>query len=286
MFEQVVASRSLTGLMALGALLLTGSLDAQERTLTSSRQISGTEPMRVEVESGAGVLRIEPLEEGDLLYRMELRYDERNASPLTEFDSESRKLRLGLSGRQGNGGRVRNSSRAEVELTREVPLDLTMRFGAGEASFDLSGVRVRSLTVETGASETVLRVDAPNPVRASSVEMKAGAAEVRASGLGNLRTERFVFQGGMGAATLDFGGAWEGDATADIDMGMGALVLLFPRDVGVRIDRSSFLSRFEGEGFSRRDGQEVSDNWDSARHHLTIDLDAALGSVEVRWIDE
>ena len=286
MSERVAVSRSFAGLLALGSLLLAGSLEAQERTLTSSRQISGTEPMRVEVESGAGVLRVEPLDEGDLLYRMELRYDERHASPLTEFDGESRRLRLGLSGREGNSGRVRNSSRAEVALTREVPLDLALRFGAGEAMFDLSGLRIRSLNVETGASETVLRVDVPNPVRASLVEIKAGAAEVRATGLGNLRAERFVFQGGVGAATLDFGGAWEGDATADIDMGMGALFLRFPRDVGVRIDRSAFLSRFDGEGFSRRDGQEVSDNWDTASHHLTIDLDAALGSVEVRWIDE
>lgn len=278
-------ARSVAGLAALGALLLAGSLEGQERTLTSSRQLQGGEPVRVEVESGAGVLRIEPLEERDLLYRMELRYDERHATPRTEFEASNRTLRLGLSGRQG-GGRVREGSRAEVGLTREVPLDLSLRFGAGEASFDLSGLRLRSLNMETGASETVLRVEAPNPERASLVELKAGAAELRASGLGNLRAQRFVFQGGVGAATLDFGGAWDGDASADIDMGMGALFLHFPRDLGVRINRSSFLSRFDSDGFSRRDGQDVSDNWDTARHHLTIDLDAALGSVEVRWIDE
>lgn len=286
MFSRTGVGRYLLGGVALGALLTGGALEAQERTLTSSRQLQGSEPMRVEVEAGAGELHVEPLDEQDLLYQMELRYDERRATPLTEFDSASRTLRLGLRGRQGHSGRGREASNTEVELTREVPIDLALRFGAGEASFDLGGLRVRRLSVETGASETMLRVDEPNRERATLVEMKAGASEFEAAGLGNLRAERYLFEGGVGMATLDFGGVWDADATAEIRMGMGALVLRFPRSVGVRIDRSAFLSRFEGDGFSRRDGQEVSDNWDSARHHLTIDLDAALGSVEVHWIDD
>ena len=161
-----------------------------------------------------------------------------------------------------------------------------MRFGAGEATLELGGLRLRSLSVETGASETSIRIDQPNALRASLVELKAGAAEIRAIGLGNLRAEQYVFRGGLGAATLDFGGAWSADATASIEMGMGALTLRFPRKLGVSINRSSFMTRFNAADFGRRDGRDVSDNWDTAPHRITIDLNAALGSVDVRWIDE
>ena len=279
-------ARGALTLLAALALLAPAPGVSQERTLTSSRQIQGTQPVRVDVESGAGTLRIGTLDGGDLLYQMNLRYDEQVAVPVTEFDSAGRTLQLGLRGRQSGGGRVREGSRTEVELTREVPIDLAMRFGAGEATLELGGMRLRSLSVETGASETSILIDQPNPQRASLVELKAGAAEIRAIGLGNLRSEHYVFRGGVGAATLDFGGAWSADATANIDMGMGALILRFPRSLGVRIDRSSFLTRFDAADFGRRDGRDVSNNWDTAPHHITINLNAALGSVEVRWIDE
>jgi hypothetical protein len=237
--------------------------------------------MTVEVEYGAGELEVRPAAEG-MLYNMELRYDEERAEPVVEFDADARRLVLGAHSR-GGSGRIREGSTARISLTDRVPLDLGLHFGAGEANLDMGGLRIRNLDVETGASQTKIEFGQPNPIRAEEVELSAGAAELEVVGLGNLRAERVSFQGGVGATTLDFSGAWQGDATATVKMGMGSVVLRFPRSLGVRINRSSFLTSFDAEGMVRRDGSYFSENWDRSEHQLTVDVEAALGSIEIEW---
>ena len=134
------------------------------RTLTSSRQLWGTEPIAIDVEYGAGNLQVERLESPSLLYRMELRYDEERMTPVAEFDSAARRLRLGARGREHSGGRSREGSTAEIALSDRIPLDLGLHFGAGEADMELGGLRIRNLNVETGASETTISFGAPNPM--------------------------------------------------------------------------------------------------------------------------
>jgi hypothetical protein len=276
-----------------GALLLalvgvggtaTAATGQDWRTMTSARQLWGTEPVEVEVEYGAGELEIGPAR-GGMLYSMELRYDEEQSVPVAEFDSASRRLKLGASNRRGNR-KHREGSTATIALSDRIPLDLGLHFGAGEATLNLGGLRLQRLDVETGASETTIRFDSPNPIRAREVELSAGAAELEVIGLGNARAERISFQGGVGATTLDFGGAWVGDATASVQMGMGSVVLRFPRSLGVRISRSSFLTSFDAAGMVRRDGSYFSENWDRADHKLTVDVEAALGSIEIEWIGD
>lgn len=273
-------------LVAAAVLTIAPSLEAQRwRTMTSARQIWSTEPIEVDIEYGAGELKIDRTESTSMLYRMEMRYDEEQVNPVTEFDSATRRLKIGSQNVGNRNRRVREGSSATISLTDQVPLTLLLHFGAGKASLDLGGLSLQRLLVETGASRTEIHFDRPNPIQAELVELKAGAAELSVSGLGNARAQRFVFQGGVGSTTLDFGGDWVSDATATIQMGMGAVVLRLPRSLGVKLTRSSFLTSFEANGLERTGGSYFSENWGSADHQLTVDLDAALGSIEIDWID-
>lgn len=266
-----------------------GASDAQSwRTVTSSRQALGEKALDVAVEYGAGRLVVTPANR-PLLYEFQMRYDESQTTPVTDYDRASGALRLGMTSRDRGRGlrvnRVREESRADLHLTREVPLDLDLEFGAGEADIDLGGLSLRSLRLATGASETRVAFGAPNRIAAGEVEMKAGAASFRATGLGNARAERFVFEGGVGETVLDFGGAWDRNATAKVSMGLGSLTLRFPRDLGVRIVKDSFLTSFDDAGLTKRGGAYYSRNWESARNRLTVEVDAAFGSIDIDWID-
>ena len=263
-----------------------GNADAQTmRTMTSARQVWGREPIEMDVQYGAGTLRIDPAD-APYLYRMELRYDEDVFTPVAEYDQENRRLRLGVRSPEGSRRlNVREGSRATISITREVPLDLDLDFGAGEAEIDLSGVSLRSLSLSTGASETRVAFEAPNPIQAERISIEAGAASLRVTGLGNARAERIEFKGGVGATVLDFGGEWSHSATASVEMGVGSLTLRLPRSQGIRVSRSSFLTSFSARGLERRDNAYFSDNWDTAQHKLTIDVSAALGSIDIQWID-
>jgi hypothetical protein len=274
------------GLALFGSAASGPDAEAQSwRTMTSARQLAGTGPVKVRVEYGSGHLEVKAAEK-PMLYRMETRYDESQFTPVSTFSQESRTLQLGVRAKEGRRGMgAKSGSHANISLTREVPLDLDLDFGAGEAQIQLGGLRLQRLDLSTGASETNVTFDRPNPIRADRIQINAGAAELEVRGLGNARADRVEFHGGVGSTVLDFSGAWQGNGAASVKMGIGSVVLRLPRAIGVRIDRSSFLTSFDAKGMVRRDGSYFSTNWGSARNHLTIDVEAALGSIDIEWVD-
>ena len=280
-FRLVLAALVVAALAARGA-----AAQAQSwRTVTSARQLWGTEPVKVRLEYAVGRLEVRQAEQ-PTLYRMEIRYDADHFTPVSTFSQQSRTLTLGVRGKEGKrGGGGKEGGHASVALTRAVPLDLDLEFGAGEAEIELGGLRLQRLHLSTGASETSVSFDQPNPIRAERVHINAGAAELEVRGLGNVRADRIEFNGGVGSTVLDFSGAWQGNGTAEVKMGIGSVTLRVPRSLGIRIDRSSFLTSFDDEGLVRRDGSYFSANWANATHKLTIDVEAALGSIEIDWID-
>jgi len=69
-----------------------------------------------------------------------------------------------------------HKARWDVGLTREVPLDLRLDVGAARSALDLSELRLRSLELHTGASET--RVRLPSAAGETAVRAEAGAASL------------------------------------------------------------------------------------------------------------
>jgi hypothetical protein len=272
--------------LVLAAALLGAAAPAQGqewRNMTSVRQIQGERALDVQVEYGGGDLRVRPAASG-LLYRMQMRYDERQMRPVTAYDRESGRLRLGVQGVRRNQ-RAQRGGNATMELAPGIPTDLSLEFGAGRAELELGGLSLRSVDLSAGASETEVRFAAPNRVQAGTVQVASGASRLRMRGLGNARAERFVLDGGVGEATLEFDGAWDRSATLNVEMGLGSLTLRFPRALGVKIQREGFLTRFSPAGMVRRGDAWYSNNWDSARYKLTVQVDAALGSVDVEWMN-
>ncbi|MEX0912192.1 MAG: hypothetical protein WD031_02100 [Gemmatimonadota bacterium] len=279
---------SLLTLLVTGAGLVSGAhvADAQTwRTMTSARQVWETTPIDVRIQYGAGTLRIDPVG-SPMLYELEIRYDEEIFEPIAEFDPDARTLRLGIESRERRRSmNLREGSTATIGLTREVPLDLRLEFGAGEAEIELGGIALERLSLSTGASETRVDFSNPNPIAAEQIRIEAGAADLRVTGLGNTRAARIEFQGGVGATVLDFSGDWQGDATASVQMGVGSVTLRLPRSQGIRLNRSSFLTSFSAPGLERQGDSYYSANWGTADQQLILDVSAAQGSIDIEWID-
>lgn len=270
------------GLLLL-ALLPVSPADAQDwRNVTSFRQYAGEERLDVELRYGAGRLTVEPGAAGEL-YRLGIRYDSDVFDPLTEY--RPGRLTVGVEG-TGRSIRLRGREAGEMRLalSRDVPLDLALAFGAVEATLELGGLNVSRVKVETGASDTRLRFSEPNRAACDQFQLSMGAAAFRATGLGNANCDRIRAEGGVGDMTLDFSGQWRRDMSADITMALGAVTLLVPEDVGVVVRRSTFLTSFTGRDFDRRDRDHYSTNWESAQRRLTVDLQGAFGSVTVRRV--
>ncbi len=258
------------------------------KTITKSRTVTGEEELRVRISYGAGVLTVRPATDRNLLYQARIRFDEDAVLP--KLDYENGRLRVGvasLEGRRARGlGREGREDKLDLRLPTSVPVDLDISFGAGHAELDLTGVPLERMEMSTGASESVVRIDEPNPMLMESAVFEVGAADFRISGLGNLNAERVAVRAGVGAVTLDLQGSWQTEARLVVDMGLGALMLRVPESLGVRVRRDAprFLASFDLDGMVKRDDGHYSLNWDDADHKLDIEITAALGSVDLRWV--
>ena len=280
----------LLGVSALVAILspLDAAIVQNSQTVTTSQKLEDTDEKRVSIEFSAGRLTIRPIDEG-LLYRLKLRYNEDYFEPV--IDLSGNRLHLGVERiRKGFRGIFNWNSSGEgnefdLELTREVPMDLHVSFGAGSAELDLGGLALTGLEFNTGASESRIKVSAPNREQISKAQFNIGAADFQLEQLGSLNAEDIEINAGVGSLELSLDGSWQRDAVISIDMGIGSLELHVPEDLGFQLRKNSFLTSLNGMRNLVKEGNVYySLNWDEADRNVTVDLDGALGSVTVRLI--
>lgn len=268
------------GILALGA----GAAEAQSwRDVTESRQITDERSLDVRVTYGAGTFNARRGERG-VLYRMQLRYDEDTFTPVAVLDGDELRLGTESVGRHVRIGRGDRGGNLDLFLSDEVPMNLTMDFGAVSADLDLGGLRLTELEIATGASRTVLNISEPNRERMRHASLDIGAAEFTALGLGNLNTSSLEVDAGVGDITLEFSGDLQRDMEVSIDMGLGSLELRIPEGVGVRLKKDTFLVSIDTEGLVKRGDAFFSPDYETADVRINLNIDAAFGSIKVVWL--
>ena len=254
------------------------------RTVTMSRQVENEQSVDVNVQYGAGRFSVGPAEAG-VLYHMQLEYDEDVFEPVAEYRGSSLTIGTEGRGRRIRLGRDQTAGEMELALSRDVAMDLDMDFGAVRADIDLGGIALTRLEISTGASETLIDISQPNPETMSRASIDVGAAEFTVRNLGNLNTQLIEIDAGVGDIELGFGGDWRQNARVSVDMGLGSLVLRFPRGLGVQLEKDTFLTSLDSEGLVKRGDTYYSLDYDESEYQITVDIDAAFGSIRVEWIN-
>jgi hypothetical protein len=68
-------------------------------------------------------------------------------------------------------------------------------------------------------------------------------------------------------------------------MGLGSLTLRVPRGLGLQVRKGGLLVGFDSQGLIKRGDVYETPDWAQAEHRLTIDIEAAFGSIRVVWVD-
>ena len=249
------------------------------RLISSRRAEASNTPIRASVRYGAGSLFISPGRPGQL-YALDLAYDAEAFRPVESFTNG--RLELGVeSARESRRFNLDTDadSQMRVELGTGIAYLLDVEFGAGEARIDLGGLQLADLSLSAGASKTRLDVSQANPQILPHAELEIGASEFTARGLGNLRVQRLEAAVGVGEVTLSFDGAGVESGAVEIQLGLGDLTIEVPEEIGIRVDKDSFLASFDAPDLEERGGSWYSSNWDSAEQRLTFEIDTAFGSI-------
>jgi hypothetical protein len=222
-----------------------------------------------------------------------IEYDLKRTETDVKFSSNYGVAVLSINGETGNFQFGDNSinfdfdddyhNALDFQLAKDIPTDLQMDFGLGEATIDLSDLSLSYFEIDCGLGEVNLELNKPNNIICERVSISSGLGEFNGIGLGNLNTKKFNLDVGLGAAMIDLRGKYDEDMDLSIDVGLGALELILPKNVNIklRIDHS-FLSSVDVDGLlSKGNDKYVSKDWDNARPTITGDISVGLGSVDV-----
>jgi hypothetical protein len=172
-----------------------------------------------------------------------------------------------------------------MHFSDAIPISFDVKLGLGKGDFDLSGLQVKDFNLSTGASDVTLSFDENNPTTIENMNIESGVSKFVARNLGNANIKRFRFQGGVGSYLLDFSGNIEKEVDVEVEIGLGALTIIIPEEVGVRLMyEETWVSRLDCDAdfHSTSDNVYTSDNLGTAPTRMNIRIDSGLGSVKIR----
>jgi len=175
---------------------------------------------------------------------------------------------------------------SEFKLPIDIPTELEIDFGMGEADIDLTNIQVNDLNIECGMGELDLTVEALNQVTCSEIIIEAGMGEFEGNGISLLRPEYISIEVGMGAAILDLSDPIENDIEIEVEVGLGSIELILPEQVNISARvHDHFLSSVELEGVVQKRNKYFSEKWNDDWPTVTLEMSVGMGSIEVKLAD-
>jgi len=178
-------------------------------------------------------------------------------------------------------------ARVDLEFPEDILLDLDVDLKAGEEKLHLGGLNLEYLSLRLWAGELELSFDEPNERADLSVNSRmyvdVNVGEIRLKHLGNAPFEKLIVDGGIGELTADFSGEINRKRWVKLDMEIGEIRVVLPRDVGVKLKVSRFpLSSLSVSGLHKESSRYYySDNYGETDGELNIEISMGIGSVEV-----
>jgi hypothetical protein len=176
-----------------------------------------------------------------------------------------------------------------LRFTDQIPISFNVELGVGKGDFDCSGLLVKNFVLSTGASSVKLRFPEPNKVQIDNMKIETGVSKFVGEGLGNANFRNFQFSGGVGSYTLDFTGELRREADVKVEVGLGSVTIVVPRDVGARVFyEESWVSKIDldRDFEEKRDGQYFSDNYNTASSRMNITVESGFGHVKIRRVSQ
>jgi hypothetical protein len=184
-----------------------------------------------------------------------------------------------------SGDDVEGPANLELSLSNRVPIDLALSVGAGEHDIDLSGMKISSLALSSGACRTSIAFKKPNSEAMQKLKISTGASSLDVDGLCNANFQEFSFSGGASEVTLSYDGELQRTCKSKISVGAGSVRLVFPRNAPVKIyyDDNIFSSLDIPSGFTKKGSTYTTTAYSEAGKTIDISISSGMGAVSVEW---
>jgi hypothetical protein len=214
-----LAATAVLALLSAGCMVVSndsGSVESESQTV----ELKGAQSIQMDVEMGAGLLKMRggaaPLMDADFRYSPAARRPEVKYA----VNGGRGTLIVRQHGNQTMGSN--NKNEWELRLNEDVPMDVSVKMGAGEGVLDLGNVSLHSLEIDMGVGELKLNLTG-HPRNDVDVRVNGGVGEatVRLPRRARLEVEA---HGGLGEITTSGltkrGGLWVNEPSGESNAAM------------------------------------------------------------------
>ncbi|MFC1879492.1 toast rack family protein [Chloroflexota bacterium] len=149
----------------------------------------------------------------------------------------------------------------DLRFTNDVPMEMKILLGAGQADLELGDLTLTRLDIDTGTGEVTLDLHGASAL--TRLDLKAGVGEI----------------------SVDLSGDWQNDLDADISGGVGEMTLVLPAAVCVRVDVQGGISNTNATGLTKDGDDYVNDACGQSNVTLRIDISAGIGNINLNLGD-
>lgn len=177
----------------------------------------------------------------------------------------------------------------KVYLSENVPYNLNLKYGIGDAFIDLSGLSVERLKVNTSSANINVAYlsGVPNQIVMDTLSLKVDLGSLEANQINLSKANTILADVGFGNALLDFTSDIYSPTFIRASVGAGNLIVSIPKEstpVIIRI-RSSLLCNVKlSKSFHEiADNVYVNETYDAnAQDLLSFNVDVSMGSIVFR----
>ncbi len=160
------------------------------------------------------------------------------------------------------------------------PINLRIKAGAYEGTFELGGLNIHELDISDGAANVNLSFKEANAGEMGTFHYNTGASNVELTGLANANFDTLTFKSGAGSYKLDFTGDLKRDATINIDSGISSVVIVVPEGVSAKVIFEGGLSNVDASHSWDKNGDEYIQEGEGPM--LTFYVKMGAGNLELR----
>lgn len=183
-------------------------------------------------------------------------------------------------------------NRWDLLIGDQKPFGMEVRCGVNRGRWELGGLPLTDLRIETGVSENVFTFDSPNPASMRSLELRCGVASVEMEGLLNTGAERIDVKGGVGSVTLRFTGQSPKQNTrVKIEGGVGQFTIAVGEMVPARAIITGLVGVTPRGGFRQTAGGSFfGGSYENATYasasgpRLELDITAGISGISLETV--
>lgn len=240
-------------LLIFAATLTSYKLAVEEYSHSETIALKNTKNLKADFKINAGTFHLTTHSESSASFKST--YTNSKWKPEVQVDAQSGKLKIHQAEEKNFNMEDEDKNDWSIKIPKMLNTDLLVRMGAGEGIMDLSGSKLNTMELRAGAGNFDL-----NLANTSLSILKVGA--------------------GVGAISVDLSGNQNKNLSATIDGGIGAIKLVLPKNVGVRV-KVSGLGSIDKNDLMKKNGYYVNDQYGKSASQIDVEVSGGLGSLEM-----